>query len=193
MFGILRRIWDLRLATPSNFITATRIFPMAPLVFWLLIEGRMLFAALVIAVAGVSDWLDGYIARLLKQETLFGRMFDPLADKVFVDIALFGFWVTGLLSWIWVVVLVTVAYDIRMTYLRWPDFLKALDSPEAESKLSPSGYGKLKTAVQFLAMGILLANGVHPWLSHIGQTLLASTLILVAINWISSEYKAKAA
>ena len=164
---------------------------MAPLVFWLLIEGKMVWAAWVILAAGLSDWLDGFLARLFKQETLFGKMFDPLADKVFVDIALFGFWVTGLLSWIWVVVLVTVAYDIRMTYLRWPDFVKALDSPEAESKLSPSGYGKTKTALQFLAMGILLANGLHPWLNHIGQTLLALTLFLIVINWISSEYKVK--
>lgn len=64
-----------------NCITIIRIL-LIPLLVILLLEGRILAAFWVFVVAGVSDGLDGFLARALKQKTEFGAFIDPLADKL---------------------------------------------------------------------------------------------------------------
>lgn len=64
-----------------NCITIFRIL-LIPLLVILLLEGRMLAAFWVVVVAGLSDALDGFLARALKQKTDFGAFIDPLADKL---------------------------------------------------------------------------------------------------------------
>ena len=46
------------------------------------------FALLLFLIASVTDWFDGYLARVWRQETKFGAMLDPIADKAMVVIAL---------------------------------------------------------------------------------------------------------
>ena len=63
-----------------NFITVSRIF-LVPLVVWLIISGQMAAAFWVFLLAGISDGVDGFIAKRFNQETLLGAYLDPLADK----------------------------------------------------------------------------------------------------------------
>lgn len=63
-----------------NVITVFRIF-LVPLVVWLIIAGQMAAAFWVFLLAGVSDGIDGFIAKRFGQETLLGAYLDPLADK----------------------------------------------------------------------------------------------------------------
>jgi cardiolipin synthase (CMP-forming) len=77
-----------------NFITMVRIL-LVPVLVIFLMEGRMDAALLVFVVAGVSDGLDGFIARMFKQKTVLGAYLDPIADKLllntsFVAMAIFG-------------------------------------------------------------------------------------------------------
>src|SRR5688572_29147283 len=80
-----------------NAITLARIFLVPLLVVVLLtkFEGRMIFGvrkelvgAAIFAVASLTDWLDGYLARRRKQVTTLGQLLDPLADKLLVTAAL---------------------------------------------------------------------------------------------------------
>ena len=64
-----------------NCITIFRIL-LIPLLVILLLEGRTLTAFWVVVVAGFSDALDGFLARVMKQKTDFGAFIDPLADKL---------------------------------------------------------------------------------------------------------------
>ena len=66
--------------TIPNFITVFRIF-MVPLVVWLIITEQMAAAFWVFLIAGISDGIDGFIAKRFSQETLLGAYLDPLADK----------------------------------------------------------------------------------------------------------------
>lgn len=63
-----------------NVITVFRIF-LVPLVVWLMLEGRMQSAFLLFVIAGISDGLDGYLAKKYGWQTELGAYLDPLADK----------------------------------------------------------------------------------------------------------------
>ena len=73
-----------------NALTILRILlvPVFVVTFMLPGEAARLVAFAVFTLAGVSDWLDGFAARKLKAGSDFGRMLDPIADKVLVAVAL---------------------------------------------------------------------------------------------------------
>jgi CDP-diacylglycerol--glycerol-3-phosphate 3-phosphatidyltransferase len=73
-----------------NFLTALRILAV-PVFVYLLIDptpSKTLWATGIFMFASFSDWLDGYIARLYKAESILGTLLDPLADKILVTSAL---------------------------------------------------------------------------------------------------------
>ena len=65
----------------SNVMTVGRIF-LVPLIMWLLIDGRMAAAFLVFVIAGISDALDGFLAKRFGWQTELGAYLDPVADKI---------------------------------------------------------------------------------------------------------------
>ena len=73
-----------------NILTIVRILviPIFVLIFYLPVSWGHPAAAAIFALACVTDWLDGYLARSLKQATQFGAFLDPVADKLMVSIAL---------------------------------------------------------------------------------------------------------
>src|ERR1700733_2539267 len=73
-----------------NALTILRILlvPVFVVAFVLPGDAARLVAFAVFALAGISDWLDGFAARKLKAGSDFGRMLDPIADKVLVAVAL---------------------------------------------------------------------------------------------------------
>src|SRR6266851_9983907 len=80
-----------------NALTLTRIFLVPLLVVVLLtkFEGRAILGvpeemigAAIFAIASITDWLDGYLARRRQQVTAFGQVLDPLADKLLISAAL---------------------------------------------------------------------------------------------------------
>jgi CDP-diacylglycerol--glycerol-3-phosphate 3-phosphatidyltransferase len=73
-----------------NILTMLRIvaIPVFVLVFYLPISWGHPAAAFIFALACITDWLDGYLARSMKQMTRFGAFLDPVADKLMVSIAL---------------------------------------------------------------------------------------------------------
>jgi len=76
--------------TIPNIITLIRLLliPVFVLIFYLPESVSHLFTTVVFAAAGITDWLDGYLARRLKQHSAFGAFLDPVADKLMVAIAL---------------------------------------------------------------------------------------------------------
>ena len=85
-----------------NIITVFRIF-LVPLVVWLMLDGRMQTAFILFVIAGLSDGLDGYLAKKYGWRTELGAYLDPLADKallvsIFVVLGLFSHLPKSLLS-----------------------------------------------------------------------------------------------
>src|SRR5690625_6216598 len=78
---------------------------MVPVVAVLIINGEFLIAVAVLALAGVSDWVDGVIARALNQTSQLGRFLDPSADRLFIAVTIIGLAIHDVLPW-WLVVAV---------------------------------------------------------------------------------------
>ncbi len=107
----------------------------------------------VFALAGITDFLDGYIARAWQQQSALGRMLDPIADKLLVGAALLMLVANGAISgWsIWAAVII-LSREILVSGLR--EFLAGLQVTVAVSQVA-----KWKTTVQMVALCFLLAGG----------------------------------
>ena len=103
--------------------------------------------------AAVTDFVDGYLARRWKQETRFGSMLDPIADKAMVVIALLVITAqSGLNAWILLPATAIVFREIFVSGLR--EFLG-----DAAGALTVTWVAKLKTAAQMIAIAVLFASG----------------------------------
>ncbi len=108
----------LRPVTVPNAVSAVRLLGV-PLFLWLLLVERAdAWALVVIAVAGATDWLDGWIARRFDQSSRLGELLDPAIDRLYILAILCGFALRGLVPW-WLVALL-VGRDVVLTFLLVP-------------------------------------------------------------------------
>lgn len=104
--------------------------------------------------AAITDWFDGYIARLWKQETKLGAMLDPIADKAMVIIALMvivGY--SSMSPWVVLPATVILFREVFVSGLR--EFLGDVAGTLKVTKLA-----KWKTTLQMVAIAVLFAQGV---------------------------------
>jgi cardiolipin synthase len=84
-----------RILTMPNLVTMVRL-ACIPLYVWLLLGAdRQTYAALLLAILGATDWVDGYIARRFHQVSTFGKVLDPVADRVLVVTAVVTIMIQG--------------------------------------------------------------------------------------------------
>jgi len=156
-----------------NLLTVLRILLVPVLVVALLAnagEGDVL-AAIVFSVASVTDFFDGYLARSRNSVTTFGKLMDPLADKLLIIAALISLVsLHRLAAWI---AMVIIARELAVTVLR-------MGASQVGVIMPASNFGKLKTCVQIAAvLGVIAVPGSrHPaWLDVL---LYAAVVITVA-------------
>jgi CDP-diacylglycerol--glycerol-3-phosphate 3-phosphatidyltransferase len=157
-----------------NVLTVLRILAVPVLVVALLGEtpDGDVIAAVVFALAAATDGLDGYIARRRREVTTFGKLMDPLADKLLVVAALVALVsLDRLAAW---VAMVIIARELAVTALR---------SIAAEQGviIAASWLGKVKTALQIAAILALIAFDPSPlWVDVLLYAAVAMTLISAA-------------
>ena len=143
-----------------NVLTVVRILLVPVLVVALLEKtgGGDLLAAVVFAVASLTDAVDGYLARSRNWVTTFGKLMDPIADKLLIIAALVALVSRGRLeAW---VAMVIISREFAVTALR----LAA--GAQQGVVISASSFGKLKTAVQVAMVMVLIAVHGRPlWVS----------------------------
>lgn len=103
-------------------------------------------------VAGITDWLDGYLARAWEQQSTLGAMLDPIADKLLVGAALMMLVYDGTIGKIsiWAAIII-LCREILVSGLR--EFLAELNV-----KIHVTQLAKWKTTLQMFALGVLLAG-----------------------------------
>jgi cardiolipin synthase len=94
-----------------NLLSILRI-ALVPVFLWFLLDEFFLAAIFVLAIAGLTDFLDGYLARRLNQITKLGKMLDPVADRLYIFATLLALSVTGYVPW-WLAALV-ILRDVLM-------------------------------------------------------------------------------
>ena len=154
-----------------NVLTLLRILAVPVLVVALLDETANgdVIAAIVFALAAATDGLDGYIARRRQQITTFGRLMDPLADKLLVIAALISLVsLDRLAAWI---AMVIIARELAVTGLRGL-------AAERGVVISASWLGKAKTFLQIAAILALIAYDPTPvWADVLLYAAVAMTVI----------------
>ena len=138
-----------------NVLTYGRILAVPGLVaclFFLKGDVARWSAFALFVLAGVTDWLDGYLARMWEQQSTLGRMLDPIADKLLVGAVLMMLvhdnTITGWSIWAAIIILVR---EILVSGLR--EFLAELNV-----KVHVTQLAKWKTTMQMIALGVLLAG-----------------------------------
>ena len=164
-----------------NVLTMYRVFAIPGLVVLLLFPNHFttFFAALIFSIASITDALDGFFARRLGLESSFGKVMDPVADKLLVSSA---FIMMTSLGWVpaWIVCII-IGREMAVTGLR---NLMA----EGRQDVSASNLGKYKTGFQIAAIIPLLIH--YPYLGiqfHvIGMFFLWCALLLTV--WSGADY-----
>ena len=133
-----------------NVITIVRLIAV-PVVVWLFLVDKMTIAFWLFVGAGVSDAIDGYLAKRLDARSVLGSYLDPLADKLLL-VAVFLLLGRGGFIPIWLVVLI-VARDVALMGVS--SFVVRKDRKTA---MQPLMISKLNTALQIVLAGLVLAR-----------------------------------
>jgi len=146
--------------TIPNLLTLLRIalIPVFVLVYWLPYGWAPIWAAWIFIIAGVTDWLDGFLARRLEQSSSFGAFLDPVADKLIVATALVllvgdpkvqaSVFSSSLFA---VTAAVIIGREITVSALR--EWMAELGE---RASVAVSVIGKLKTLLQIVAITMLV-------------------------------------
>ena len=134
----------------------------------------------IFVTACVTDWLDGYLARIWSQQSNLGRMLDPIADKLLVGATLLMLVYTRDISgWSMWAAIIILSREILVSGLR--EFLAELNV-----KVHVTQLAKWKTALQFIALAILLvgpaADRIIPGFADIGLLILWAAALLTLVT-----------
>ena len=140
-----------------NVITVTRILliPVFIVLYMLQRDWSIFAASVLFALAAITDWLDGYLARRLDQTTPFGAFLDPVADKLIVVAALIILVAYHNNPWLTLPSLIIVGREIVISALR--EWMAEVNDSVA---VAVSYLGKIKTTLQMIALTLLLSQPV---------------------------------
>ena len=97
---------ESKIITLPNFISVSRVLALPLFIFWLRIPQDRLFAALLAGLMGITDFLDGYVARRIGQVSTVGKAIDPTCDRIVLVVASAGLWYFSIVPrWLIAVVL----------------------------------------------------------------------------------------
>lgn len=132
-----------------NILTALRILSVPVLVVILLsdFEGKELTAFIVFLLAALTDMLDGFLARRKKQITVFGQLFDPIADKLLVASAFICLVELGSVA-AWMVVII-IGREIAVSGFRAIASSKGIN-------IAASFFGKIKMIAETVTIALLI-------------------------------------
>lgn len=177
--------------TIPNMLTMLRILliPAVVVVFYLPYSYAHEASAILFAIAGITDWFDGYLARALNQTSRFGAFLDPVADKLMVAAVLVlvvdyysGFWLT-------VAAIVIIGREITISALR--EWMAEVGN---RNKVKVSYLGKVKTTAQMFSLFFLLYEAPLIGLDsrQIGYVLLLIAAVLTLwsmVNYLRAALK----
>ena len=167
-----------------NLITFARLL-CVPFAIWLIAEERYGAAFWVFVAAGVSDALDGYIAKNFDRRTRLGALLDPIADKALLTGVYLCLGITGILpSWLVFLVLLRDALIVGGFLL--------IHRTAAPSQVEPLFVSKINTGVQIALVGFVLAR---QGLGIDGGVLTAMLIAAAAVTtiWSGMSYLARIA
>ncbi|KAJ5302210.1 hypothetical protein N7508_007073 [Penicillium antarcticum] len=194
--------------TVPNILTFSRLLA-APVVGYLLVHNYHTAALSLFAYAGITDLVDGYIARRYNLQTVVGTIIDPMADKLLMTIGVACLAVNGSLP-VWLAVIILgrdVGLAMSAIYYRWislPEpktMARYWDFSLPSAEVKPTEISKINTALQLVLVGSAIALPVVPeafvsaW--HLSeamtgfQYLVAGTTVWSGLSYVFSNKAVK--
>jgi cardiolipin synthase (CMP-forming) len=168
-----------RIVTLPNAITLVRL-ACIPLFLWLLFGAhRQSLAAVFLAILGATDWVDGFVARRLHQVSTFGKVFDPLVDRILVITAVVAIIIYGAVP-VWFGA-ATLAREVVVsgTVLLLAAF--------GAARIDVLWVGKAGTfALMFAYPAFLLGDGTAAWQEPIRVIAWVTGIIGLTLAWIAA-------
>lgn len=143
-----------------TLLTLLRIvmLPVIVVVFYLPYPWARPAAAIIFILAAFTDWLDGYLARLWKQESRFGAFLDPVADKLMVATVLILLVEFDQSPWLTVPAIIIIGREITISALR--EWMAEMGQ---RGRVAVGWLGKVKTTLQMVSLALLLyLNDIGP-------------------------------
>jgi cardiolipin synthase (CMP-forming) len=168
-----------RIATVPNAITLVRL-ACIPLFLWLLFgANRQTAAAVLLGVLGATDWIDGFVARRFHQVSTFGKVLDPVADRVLVVTAVLAITIHGAVP-VWFGA-ATLAREVVVS-----GAVLLLASLGA-ARIDVLWVGKAGTfALMFSYPAFLLSHGTAPWQDPVNVVAWVTGIIGLVLAWIAA-------
>jgi len=168
-----------------NAISLLRIALVAPILF-LIVDGQYKFALALCFVAGISDGVDGYLAKRFDWNTRFGALLDPVADKLLVAGTFMVLVYTGHIP-LWLGVLVILRDVVIVGGAAIYNFL--IRPVEGE----PTRISKVNTVLQILFILFVLSRAAFDWPDRIAITVLGAAIVVAilvsgidyVLSWVS--------
>jgi cardiolipin synthase len=132
-----------------NLLTLLRII-LVPIIVILLMRESFFYALVLFALAGITDGLDGFLARVLKQQTVLGSYLDPLADKALIATSFITLSILGIIpGWLTVII---ISRDFIILF-----GFSILTFMSVPFEMSPTYVSKATTVLQIFTMFLILS------------------------------------
>ena len=165
-----------RIFTVPNVITLVRLLCI-PLFLWLLFGAhRQTAAAILLAVLGATDWVDGFVARRYGQVSTFGKVLDPTADRILVGTAVISILIYGAVP-LWFGI-ATIAREVLVSAM------VLLLAAMGAARIDVLWVGKAGTfGLMFAYPTFLLGDGTASWQEPIRVIAWVTGLVGLALAW----------
>ena len=136
-----------------TYLTLLRIalIPLLAIIFYLPWQYTHVVCTAIFLLAGITDWLDGYLARKMAQETAFGKFLDPVADKLMVAFVLVLLVEQESSPYLTIPSVIIIGREIAIASLR--EWMAEIGQ---SAKVQVSQLGKWKTTTQMTAVALIL-------------------------------------
>lgn len=178
----LRRVWTI-----PNVISVLRLVVFLPFTVLALTRGEDWLALAALAGLGVTDWLDGFLARRLGQVSEFGKILDPIADRLSIVVVGIALTALGIVPWELIAIIFLVDLALVVVTLGW--FRGA-------PGLEVSRVGKVRTAVVLVALPVLILGRATSlaWVDAVGLALLVIGTVghvVAGLGYLAAMYRAR--
>ncbi|MGL5742382.1 MAG: CDP-alcohol phosphatidyltransferase family protein [Legionella sp.] len=161
-----------------NVLTLLRLLLIAPFLFYLY-QHEYTTAFYIFILAGLSDGLDGFLARSFNWQSFFGSFVDPLADKLLIASSFISLALIGVLPWLLVALVFLRDLTISLGVLAWYQFIRR------KLDFQPTLLSKINTALQLtLVTFCLFELAYFEFPPYLLNTILCLTTLTTAITYI---------
>ena len=165
----------------ANIITVIRLL-ITPIIIWLIFSNYFTLGLLFFVLSGLSDALDGFVAKKFNQITILGSYLDPVADKTLIvsSILVLGY-VGAIPSWLIILIVSRDLAILGAVIISW--------TVESSLKIEPIISSKINTFLQIFYIGLILLNLSYPSsIAGLSELILPVFSILIAFSTLLSWF-----